>query len=115
MLDGFLIMFSLPLSIWFIWPFLHVSLGTEKTNLQKINTRRKQIGVFLLCLSAIFLSGAPLGYAAGFELGFFYWLFSFMALAIFFLLLRVWHPMTINIVTAISCLGGAAHVIQYFI
>lgn len=95
---------SLPISVWLIWPLLHWSLSSQQHKIDKIAKFKKISGALLLASSAVLLSGLPFGYASGFELGFFYWLFAFMAQAILFLNLRIWHSKSVLIISIIFSL-----------
>jgi hypothetical protein len=54
----------------------------------------------MILLSLLFISQPY-----GFEKGFFYWLFAFMAIALCFVQIRVWQPKSVRLISALSLIG----------
>ncbi|MBL4796956.1 MAG: hypothetical protein JKY50_06060 [Oleispira sp.] len=89
----------MPLGIFLLWPSLHLMYGLTEHRSQKIDAKRRYAGRLIIILSLFFISQPY-----GLEKGIFYWLFAFMAIALAFVQLRVWHPLLVNIITISSML-----------
>ena len=87
----------MPLGIFLLWPALHLMYGLTEHRSQKIDSKRRYAGRLIIFLSLFFISQPY-----GLEKGFFYWLFAFMAIDLIFVQLRVWQPLLLNIMTALS-------------
>lgn len=90
----------MPISTFLIWPALHAMYGLKEHRSNKIPQSRKYAGRGILILSAL-LMAEPIGL----EHGFFFWLFALMAAAMVFVQLRVWQPIAVPAVTALSLVG----------
>lgn len=100
----------MPLGIFLLWPALHLMYGLKEYQSQKI-TPKQRYGGRLIIATSLLLINQPYG----FEKGFFYWLFSFMAIALCFVQLRVWQPSAVNLITAVSVLGFIIQGAQYVV
>jgi hypothetical protein len=74
--------------------------GLTEHRSQKIDIKRRYSGRVLTLVSLFFISQPY-----GFEKGFFYWLFAFMAIALCFVQLRVWQPSLVRLITVLSLIG----------
>tara|TARA_B100000446_G_scaffold187663_1_gene217591 strand:- start:2185 stop:2490 length:306 start_codon:yes stop_codon:yes gene_type:complete len=90
----------MPLGIFLLWPSLHLMYGLTEHRSQKINIKRRYSGRAMILLSLLFISQPY-----GFEKGFFYWLFAFMAIALCFVQIRVWQPKSVRLISALSLIG----------
>ena len=91
----------MPLSVFILWPALHLMYGVRQHRSDQINPRRRYAGRALLFMAFLLVS-QPYGW----EKGIFYLLFSLMACAVVFVQLRIWRPRLVAIITAISLAGG---------
>ncbi|MFY0640469.1 MAG: DUF3325 family protein [Bermanella sp.] len=98
----------MPISVFLIWPALHVMYGLKEHRSHKIPDKRRIIGRVLLGISA-----GLTGVLLGFEHGFFIWLFALMAAAMMFVQLRVWQPRSIYFITGLCMLGAIYQGIDY--
>jgi hypothetical protein len=101
-------MFLMPISVFLIWPALHVMYGLQEHRSNKIPHNRRMAGRALL-----FISACLMGIPAGFEHGFFIWLFALMAAALTFVQLRIWQPKAVPLITALSLAGVIYQGIDY--
>jgi hypothetical protein len=101
----------MPLGIFLLWPALYLMYGVIEHRSSRIDNKRRYGGKALLFVSLLMM-GQPFG----FEKGLFYWLFALMAIALCFVQLRIWQPVFVNALTAISVIGfvtiGVNHVIN---
>lgn len=98
----------MPISVFLIWPALHVMYGLKAHKSNNVPYKRKTAGRILLFISAC-LMGVPLG----FEHGFFIWLFALMAVAMSFVQLRVWQPLAVSLISVLSLAGFIYQGIDY--
>lgn len=87
----------MPLGIFLLWPALHLMYGLTEYRSKRVNTKRRYAG-HLIIFSSLFFINQPYGL----EKGIFYWLFGFIAIALIFVQLRVWHPLLVKIITLLS-------------
>lgn len=87
----------MPLGIFLLWPALHLVYGLTEYRSKKVDIKRRYMG-HLIIFSSLFFINQPYGL----EKGIFYWLFGFMAIALAFVQLRVWHPLLVKIMTLFS-------------
>ena len=101
----------MPLGIFLLWPALHLMYGLTEYRSQRIENKRRYAGRTVIILSLLLISQPY-----GLEKGFFYWLFAFMAIALCFVQLRVWQPILVRLITALSTIGfiiiGARYVLN---
>ena len=90
----------MPLGIFLLWPALHLMYGLTEYRSQRIENKRRYAGRTVIILSLLLIS-----HPYGLEKGFFYWLFAFMAIALCFVQLRVWQPILVRLITALSTIG----------
>ena len=99
---------DMPISVFLIWPALHLMYGLIEHRSDKLPAQRRLIGKILLALSAS-LMGIPLGL----EHGFFFWLFALMAAAMCFVQLRIWQPKWVAAITVLSLIGFVYQGVDY--
>lgn len=91
----------MPIGIFLLWPSLHLMYGITEHRSSRIDNKRRYAGRLLLSVSFLMM-GQPFG----FEKGIFYWLFALMAIALCFVQIRIWHPRSVNIFSAVSITLG---------
>ena len=91
----------MPPAVFLLWPALQLMYGVSQHRSNNIDPRRRYAGqlVILLAFGLAFLP-------YGFEKGVFYVLFSLMACALVFVQLRIWRPLLVPAISAISLAGG---------
>lgn len=91
----------MPIAVFALWPALHLMYGINQHRSDKIDPRRRYAGRVVLCAAFLF-ANQPYGW----EKGIFYLLFSLMACSVVFVQLRIWRPVWVPAITAISLAGG---------
>jgi len=91
----------MPPAVFLLWPALQLMYGVSQHRSNNTDPRRRYAGrlVILLAFGLAFLP-------YGFEKGVFYVLFSLMACALVFVQLRIWRPLLVPAISAISLAGG---------
>lgn len=86
--------------LFLIWPALHLMYGTREFRSYRIDLKRRRSGMAVLLFSLVLVI-----LATSAEHGFFYWLFALMTLALIFVQIRIWNPVSVNVITGLSALG----------